>query len=135
MTTGKLDDTAYSELSVDETLSPDLVLKSREKATELQFIWSLAAMVLMGFIVVILMGCAAYWFRVEKDLRSKILPCNAVQYSDSQVVSYITNTEKSHERLWKFIDRVVLGALMSLLTLIVGYVFGVKTQSESSNST
>ena len=83
----------------------------------------------MGLIVVIaglLALVVLKWFGLERELQTKLLELAREPAGGPQIETYKDISQQTFDKTWRFVDRVILGGLMSLLTLIIGYVFGAR---------
>ena len=137
---GASDDAASTptELSANEILekryagkeseAAPAVAEHREKATELQFFWSCVAVGLIVVIAVMLAVVVHKWFGLEREFQTQLIDGgkDAAADASARVETYKDVSQLTFDRVWRIVDRVILGGLMSLLTLIIGDVFGAR---------
>lgn len=117
---------------VVEASLPEKDLGIRPRASELQLIWSWVAIGLMAAVVLLLGLTIWRWFDLEQELRQALLhPAQASQAIGApDLAQYKEVSQMMYEQTWRFVDRAVLGGLMSLITLVIGYVFGARRNGE-----
>lgn len=121
-------------ISVDRIVASDPVLhdekSAREKATELQMFWSLAALAIFVVMAALTITACWQWYAADRGYREALIITGTNDVSTAAMDMYTRLSDLAFERFWKVIDRLVMGGLMSLLTLIVGYIFGVRRQAK-----
>jgi hypothetical protein len=112
--------------AVNNTLSDQNAVTNREPATELQFIWSTVAICIMAFMALVTVALLWRWSRADDQLICQFVSLATNEVSKANNDLYKTVSDQIFERNWKILDRLVLGGLMSMLTLIIGFVFGIR---------
>ena len=103
-------------------------VSGREKATELQFLWSWVAVGLILVIATLFVVVVLKWFSLERELQTRLIEISkdAAAEPSARLEMYKDISQQTFDRTWRVVDRVILGGFMSLLTLIIGYVFGAR---------
>ena len=112
-----------------ESETAPAISEHREKATELQFLWSWVAVGLILLIALLLSVVVFKWFSLERDFQTQLLVLikdDTTSNASAQIEMYKDISQQTFDRAWRVVDGVILGGFMSLLTLIIGYVFGVQ---------
>lgn len=98
----------------------------REKATELQRFWSWAALGIFVVMAILSFMVCRGWYAVDQEFREALVMTETNGFSQANMDLYTRLSDQAFERSWRIVDRLVMGGLMSLLTLIVGYIFGAR---------
>ncbi len=101
----------------------------REPATELELFWSVVAAVIFVVIATFIAVIFWRWYVDDKGLKATLSIIGPNGVSKEAIKQYCELSNQAFQRAWQLVDRVVLGGLMSLLTLILGYVFGIKRRT------
>ncbi|MEI6166977.1 MAG: hypothetical protein WCS52_07260 [bacterium] len=97
-----------------------------EKATELQRFWSWAALGIFVVMAVLIFLVCLNWYSTDQGFRVALITSSTNDLSQVKIDQYTKLSDQAFERSWRVVDRVVMGGLMSLLTLIIGYIFGTR---------
>lgn len=113
-----------------------VAIAAKNSAKEsLPLVWSGIAKQLVYFIGALLITFLVIWWGKESLLRARFLTEDALISSEMALETYKELSDQNVELCFSFAEKFVFGGLMSLVTLILGFVFGEKSaQIKNDNS-
>lgn len=105
----------------------------RIKAHEILIFWSWVAVGIIIVMTTLILVIGTQWYTTDCKIRELLVMTSTNSATQANMDLYTTLSNQVFERSWQLVDRLVMGGFMSLLTLIIGYVFGAHQRSKDKD--